>query len=167
MRNGSVIDLQITAGEIRAQVMGSSLYTVAVTVTACPAKHWRAIGPIARGQSIRSWNSCRAALDSRDGAHLPTWHGLFPVPKEIRFSCSCPDWASMCKHVCRTLRCRRAARQQPELLFTLRRVEANDLIRQAGAGLPNHTKRPKGARRRNGWHRDGRRLPHFEARYRT
>ena len=44
VRNGSVIDLQITAGEVRAQVMGSSLYTVAVTVTACPEKQWRAIG---------------------------------------------------------------------------------------------------------------------------
>src|SRR6267142_5577965 len=44
VRNGSVIDLQITAGEVRAQVMGSSLYTVAMTVAACPEKQWRAIG---------------------------------------------------------------------------------------------------------------------------
>src|ERR1700721_134789 len=44
VRNGSVIDLQITAGEVRAQVMGSSLYTVAVTVTTCPETQWRAIG---------------------------------------------------------------------------------------------------------------------------
>ena len=26
-------------------------------------------------------------------------HGLFPAPAEIEFSCSCPDWAAMCKHV--------------------------------------------------------------------
>jgi uncharacterized Zn finger protein len=25
--------------------------------------------------------------------------GLFPTPREIHFDCSCPDWASMCKHV--------------------------------------------------------------------
>lgn len=25
--------------------------------------------------------------------------GLFPGPKEIRMSCSCPDWAGMCKHL--------------------------------------------------------------------
>ena len=25
--------------------------------------------------------------------------GLFPTPREISFSCSCPDWALMCKHV--------------------------------------------------------------------
>src|ERR1700757_4310787 len=46
VRNGSVIDLQITAGEVRAQVMGSSLYTVAVTVTTCPEKQWRGSGAV-------------------------------------------------------------------------------------------------------------------------
>lgn len=25
--------------------------------------------------------------------------GLFPTPRDISFSCSCPDWAMMCKHV--------------------------------------------------------------------
>ena len=29
--------------------------------------------------------------------------GLFPSPTEIRFTCSCPDWASMCKHVAAVL----------------------------------------------------------------
>lgn len=29
--------------------------------------------------------------------------GLFPTPKEIRFSCTCPDCTSMCKHVAATL----------------------------------------------------------------
>ena len=29
--------------------------------------------------------------------------GLFPSPREISFSCSCPDWALMCKHVAAAL----------------------------------------------------------------
>ena len=29
--------------------------------------------------------------------------GLFPTPREISFSCSCPDWAMMCKHVAAAL----------------------------------------------------------------
>jgi uncharacterized Zn finger protein len=69
--------------------------------------------------------------------------GLFPVPKEIRFNCSCPDWASMCKHVAAVLYGVGARLdQQPELLFALRRVDANDLVTQAGAGLPKSRKRP-------------------------
>jgi uncharacterized Zn finger protein len=68
--------------------------------------------------------------------------GLFPVPKEIRFSCSCPDWASMCKHIAAVLYGVGARLdQQPELLFALRRVDANDLVTQAGAGLPKSRKR--------------------------
>ena len=29
--------------------------------------------------------------------------GLFPSPDEIKLSCSCPDWAVMCKHVAAVL----------------------------------------------------------------
>jgi uncharacterized Zn finger protein len=69
--------------------------------------------------------------------------GLFPSPKEITFHCSCPDWASMCKHVAAVLYGVGARLdQQPEFLFALRRVDANDLVSQVGAGLPKSRKRP-------------------------
>jgi uncharacterized Zn finger protein len=55
--------------------------------------------------------------------------GLFPAPKEIKLSCSCPDWASMCKHVAATLYGVGARLDgRPELLFTLRGVDRADLI---------------------------------------
>jgi uncharacterized Zn finger protein len=38
VRNGSVIDLKITNGEVRAKVVGSSLYNVNVSVVAVPGK---------------------------------------------------------------------------------------------------------------------------------
>lgn len=144
VRNGSVIDLQITAGEVRAQVMGSSLYTVAVTVTACTEKQWRAIGADCAG----SINSIVELLQGKLSTAVmericKSGTGLFPVPKEIRFQCSCPDWASMCKHVAAVLYGVGARLdQQPELLFALRRVDASDLVKQAAAGLPKPTKRP-------------------------
>lgn len=144
VRNGSVIDLQITAGEVRAQIMGSSLYTVAVTVTACPAKQWRAIGADCAGSIDSLVELLQGKLSTAVMERIcKPGTGLFPVPKEIRFSCSCPDWASMCKHVAAVLYGVGARLdQQPELLFALRRVEANDLVRQAGAGLPKSTKQP-------------------------
>ena len=56
-------------------------------------------------------------------------HGLFPEPKEIRFACSCPDYASMCKHVAAVLYGVGARLdQQPELLFRLRAVDEKDLL---------------------------------------
>jgi uncharacterized Zn finger protein len=62
--------------------------------------------------------------------------GLFPSPREIKMSCSCPDWADMCKHVAATLYGVGARLDAaPDLLFTLRGVDRAQLI-AAGADLP-------------------------------
>jgi uncharacterized Zn finger protein len=65
--------------------------------------------------------------------------GLFPAPAEIKLSCSCPDWADMCKHVAAALYGIGARLdEKPELLFVLRGVDAKDLLVAAGenAALP-------------------------------
>jgi len=57
--------------------------------------------------------------------------GLFPSPKEIEFKCSCPDWASMCRHIAATLTGIGARLDEdPMLFFTLRGVDAFDLIKR-------------------------------------
>ena len=63
--------------------------------------------------------------------------GLFPRPADIRFSCSCPDHASMCKHVAAVLYGVGARLDdKPELLFRLRAVDASDLVGRIDAALP-------------------------------
>jgi uncharacterized Zn finger protein len=144
VRNGSVIDLQIAAGEVRAQVMGSSLYAVTVTVTACTEKRWRAIGADCAGSIDSIVELLQGKLSTAVMERIcKPGSGLFPAPKEIKFNCSCPDWASMCKHVAAVLYGVGARLdQQPEFLFALRRVDANDLVSQVSAGLPESRKRP-------------------------
>jgi len=129
VRNGSVIDLQITAGEVRAQVMGSRLYTVAMTVAACPEKQWRAIGADCSGSIDSIVELLQGKLSTAVMERIcKPGTGLFPAPKEITFNCSCPDWASMCKHVAAVLYGVGARLdQQPEFLFALRRVDAKVL----------------------------------------
>jgi uncharacterized Zn finger protein len=62
--------------------------------------------------------------------------GLFPAPAEIRFSCSCPDWAAMCKHVAAVLYGVGARLDdRPDLLFELRGVDQAELIAGAGTGV--------------------------------
>ena len=62
--------------------------------------------------------------------------GLFPSPKEIKLSCSCPDGARMCKHVAAALYGVGARLdEKPDLLFTLRAVDEKELIAQAGKNL--------------------------------
>ena len=58
--------------------------------------------------------------------------GLFPRPGEIGLSCSCPDWAGMCKHVAATLYAVGARLDQnPELLFVLRGADHLELVTEA------------------------------------
>ena len=70
-------------------------------------------------------------------------NGLFPKPSEIRFSCSCPDYASMCKHVAAVLYGVGARLdERPELLFRLRAVNENDLVANIDQALPMSKKGP-------------------------
>jgi uncharacterized Zn finger protein len=69
--------------------------------------------------------------------------GLFPSPDEIQLSCSCPDWAGMCKHVAAVLYGIGARLDhQPELLFRLHSVDEKELIAGAGEALPQANRAP-------------------------
>jgi uncharacterized Zn finger protein len=148
VRNGSVIDLVIGQGEVRAQVVGSSLYRVDVRVAAVGEKQWKAIGADCAGSidsmvELLQGKFSKAVMERlcRPG------DGLFPTPQEIEFTCSCPDWAAMCKHVAAVLYGVGARLdQRPELLFQLRRVDGNDLIAQAGADVGRPAKAPARAK---------------------
>ena len=144
LRNGSLLDLRIAAGEVTAQVMGSSLYTVKVKVSALQQSRWNAL-----------CKDCAGAIDSLVELLQGRFSkgvmerickqetGLFPSPKEISLDCSCPDWASMCKHVAAVLYGVGARLdEKPELLFALRKVDEKDLIATAGKDLPLSGKKP-------------------------
>lgn len=55
--------------------------------------------------------------------------GLFPSPREISFSCSCSDWALMCKHVAAALYGIGARfDEDPMLFFKLRSIDVDKFI---------------------------------------
>lgn len=144
VRNGSVLDLQMAAGEIKARVSGSHIYTVDVKVTPVTAALWQSICRDCAGaiDSLIELLQGRFSLGVMERlCRRPT--GLFPSPKEIKFSCSCPDWATMCKHVAAVLYGIGARLDtQPELLFRLRKVDEKDLVIHAGAAAPLSRKQP-------------------------
>jgi uncharacterized Zn finger protein len=144
VRNGSVIDLKIAGGEIQAQVMGSSLYKVAIKISAVARDQWQALGTDCAGSIDSLVELLQGKLSTAVMQRICAPRtGLFPAPKEISFSCSCPDSVSMCKHVAAVLYGVGARLDhQPELLFRLRQVDAADLVQQAGAGLPKSKKGP-------------------------
>jgi uncharacterized Zn finger protein len=148
VRNGSVVDLQVGLGCVTALVSGSTMYDVKVSVGPVGPARWRAICKDCSG----AIDSLVELLQGRFSKGVMTRlceekTGLFPSPKDIHFTCSCPDWASMCKHVAAVLYGIGARLdQQPELLFTLRNVDQQDLIANAGSDLSKNGKRPAGAK---------------------
>ena len=144
VRNGSVVDLQIGPGEVAARVAGSSLYTVRVTVSAVPKSRWAALCKDCAGGIESLVELLQGRLSTGVMERLCAERtGLFPAPAEIAFDCSCPDWASMCKHVAAVLYGVGARLdERPELLFALRRVDQKDLIDRVGKSLPLARKGP-------------------------
>ncbi len=135
VRNRCVIDLQIASGTITAQVSGSSLYRISIKVAPLDEKAWRAIcrdcsGSIDSMVELLQGRLSKAVMDRVCRAA----DGLFPEPKSIELSCSCPDGAYMCKHVAAALYGVGARLdRQPELLFALRDVDQQQLIQQASS----------------------------------
>lgn len=137
VRNGSVVDLQITPGTVAAKVSGSSIYCTTITVKPVPKENWQQIcaacaGGIDSLVELLQGRFSRSVMDRlcRQG------DGLFPAPKDIRFDCSCPDSATLCKHVAAVLYGVGARLDsQPELLFTLRQVDPAELLSKAGSGV--------------------------------
>jgi uncharacterized Zn finger protein len=148
VRNGSVVDLQIDAGRVEAFVSGSCLYEVGVKVTPVPAARWRRICGLCAGGIDSLVELLQGRFSDSVMAHLcQQGTGLFPTPAEIEFTCSCPDWASMCKHVAAVLYGVGARLDhQPEFLFRLRQVDENDLIVHAGSAAPLAKKEPAASR---------------------
>ena len=133
IRNGSVLDLHIEAGKVTSIVCGSELYRIAIKIKPLNGRSWKAIRTKC-GQRIGSLVELLQGKLSNDVMAVVTERssGLFPGPHEIDMSCSCPDWAGMCKHVAATLYgVGNRLDFQPELLFTLRQVDQMELIAQA------------------------------------
>ena len=137
-RHGSVIDLQIAAGKIAALVSGTSTYEIGVTIRPLSPKSWTQIASECIGQIDSLVDLLHGKL-STQVMEIVTRKagGLFPPPKQISFTCSCPDWAGMCKHVAATLYgVGVRLDQKPELLFELRGVDHAELVGGAAEAVP-------------------------------
>lgn len=130
VRNGSVVDLQIDTGLVSARVSGSDIYKVSIRVTPLAKTRWRQLSRACAGEidSLVEILEGRLKKGVMQRVCDPK-KGMFPSPAELEFSCTCPDWASMCKHVAAALYGVGARLdEQPQLLFKLRDVDENDLI---------------------------------------
>ncbi len=135
VRNGSVVDLHITAGNISAVVGGSDTYQIDISISPLKPAHWKSIRTDC-SSSIESLLDLLGGKLSDGVMHRLTdkKNGLFPSPREISMDCSCPDGARLCKHLAAVLYGIGARLdQEPQLLFLLRGVDHTELIGEAVA----------------------------------
>ena len=131
VRTGAVIDLKIGKGKIQARVQGSRKTPYKAEIRISPLSEERCQEIIAAcGRKVENLEKLLAGDFPEELKELFTQkNGLFPAPKEISFSCSCPDWALMCKHVAAALYGVGARLDEdPSLFFTLRGIEMGRFI---------------------------------------
>ncbi len=116
LRARAVLDLRIGPGQIDALVAGSSLYEVSVRIDKLARKRWGALIKRCAGRIDSVVELLRGRLSET-------------VPREIDYTCSCPDYASLCKHIAAVLYGVGARLdEKPELFFTLRSVALEELV---------------------------------------
>lgn len=130
VKNGAVIHLDILPGEIQALVQGAHLYDVSIKIDPIDKDKWTSICNDSRGSisslvEILQGKLSQSVMDRVCAPEI----GLFPLNKQIKLQCNCPDWTDMCKHVSAALYGFGARLDTcPELLFKLRQVDENDLL---------------------------------------
>jgi uncharacterized Zn finger protein len=137
VRSGCVVDLRIASGIVKALVSGSRLYKVEVKVAPIPKQRWTEVCRDCAGaiDSIVALLEGRFSKETMERVCRQKT-GLFPMPAELKFNCSCPDSARMCKHIAAVLYGIGARLdEKPELLFSLREVNQEDLITKASRAM--------------------------------
>jgi uncharacterized Zn finger protein len=135
-RSGSILDLQITPGLIEAMVSGSRLYKIKIAIHRLEAKKWKSIKKNCAQQVSSLLDLMRGKLPEDVLARLTdAKEGMFPTPRELELRCSCPDYATMCKHVAATLYgVGHLLDTEPELFFRMRGVDQSELVSEEMTG---------------------------------
>ena len=125
LRHGCVCDLQISEGLVTAMVSGSSMYNVRITIDKLSEKRAELLQNLLQGKISSQLELLQGKIpkDVRELVGNPD-NGIIPFPKEIHMRCSCPDSASLCKHLAAVLYgIGRRLDTDPGVLFTLRGLD--------------------------------------------
>ena len=132
IRNGAVIDLQITVGKVTALVVGSASQPYHITIAIAPMDktRWEAL----KKKCVGRIDSLLALVQGKLPPEIlkefcSQSQGLFPAPRDITMKCSCPDSAGLCKHLAAVLYGIGARLDEdPKLFFTLRGLDEHELV---------------------------------------
>ncbi|MBC7765283.1 MAG: hypothetical protein H7Y41_02275, partial [Hyphomonadaceae bacterium] len=134
VKMGAVLDLNIETGVVKALVQGSERkpYEIEIVIVPLSSDKWDSILKLCHHKI----DSLAELMDGKFPKELEEiftlkGKGLFPTDKEIKFSCSCYDWADMCKHVTAVLYGIGARLDDdPALFFKLRNIDFEVLLKK-------------------------------------
>jgi uncharacterized Zn finger protein len=135
VRSNTVLDLKIHRGKVLALVQGSGSkpYKIEIRIDTLPSEKWEQVTELCNHRI----DSLEQLIEGKFPEELEVLftdkkYGMFPSPKEIHFDCSCPDLASMCKHVAAVLYGIGARLDSnPMLFFELRDLDGHELVRKS------------------------------------
>jgi len=129
-RNGSILHLEILPGQVKALVMGTEVYEVIIPVLPVSGNVWQEAKDLCIGR-VESVQDLYLGKVPKEVMHklMDFQRGLFPGPKEFSLRCDCAGKKPVCKHAAAVLYgIGSRLDRQPELLFKLRGVKAQDLV---------------------------------------
>ena len=130
--HGAVVDLVLEPGHALAKVQGSSLYKVEICFDPLDSKKEKELSSACSAQIQNIEELLSGSFPERLKEQFFARDALFPAPRQIHFSCSCPDWASMCKHVAAVMYGIGARLdEEPIRFFDLRGIQVDDFIARA------------------------------------
>ena len=139
-RQGQVLDIQIAAGQVTAQVQGSERrpYRVSIGLKPLSPANWRKLSE-AMVQEARFSAKLLAGEMPEDIEALFTAEGLSLFPRkrgDLVTQCSCPDASNPCKHIAAVYYLLgEAFDHDPFLMFRLRGMERDELLAQLGQNM--------------------------------
>lgn len=131
VRTGAVVDLKIQKGRVLSRVQGRRKTPYKIEIR---------ISPLSEERCQYAISACEEKIENLERLLKGDFpeelkelflgeKGLFPSPKEIGFTCSCPDWALMCKHVAAVLYGIGAKfDENPLLFFELRGIDVDRFV---------------------------------------
>lgn len=132
LRHGCVLDVRITRCRITALVSAEELFEIELRLAPLSDEQFENLSRSCSGHIDSLLSLLEGKVDSavlEQLCHPET--GLLPTPADWQMRCSCPDWAEPCPHAAAAIYAAGCLIDaDPTLLFTLRGIEPEHLLRQ-------------------------------------
>ncbi len=147
-RRGQVVSIATTKGSVTAAVQGSRAkpYGVAITVKTLSGPEWGKILKALSEQVIFAAKLLAGEMpENIEDVFNAQKISLFPQKlKDLKTSCSCPDWSNPCKHIAAVYYLLgEEFDRDPFLIFKLRGMDRDELVKGLGHAHAAGTKQGK------------------------